>query len=87
MLSPVAATNDALHAQLTDLRKDLSQAQASAALLPQETAKAQGAQDKSKRLESEMASRADQMSRLEDQLRSTEQKLQEALGEPCLWCT
>ena len=81
LLSPVAATNEALHAQLTDLRRDLAQAQASAALLPQETAKVQDAQARCKRLESEAASRADQLSKLEERLHSTEQKLQESLGQ------
>ena len=81
LLSPVAATNEALHAQLTDLRKDLAQAQASAAQLPQETAKVQDAQARCRRLESEATSRADQLSRLEEKLHSTEQRLQESLGE------
>ncbi len=84
MLSPVAATNEALHAQLNDLRKDLSQAQAGAALLPQEAARADEAQTSCRQLESEAASRANQLSRLEDKLQNTEQKLQEAQGECCL---
>ena len=82
MLSPVAATNEALHAQLSDLRKDLQQAQASAALLPQEAARADEAQAKCHRLEADAATSSGQMSRLEDKLRSTEQKLQEAQGVP-----
>ena len=80
LLSPVAATNEALHAQLADLRKDLSQAQASAAQLPQEMGRADEAQVTCRRLESEAANRANQLSRLEDKLHTTEQKLQEAQG-------
>ena len=80
LLSPVAATNEALHAQLSDLRKDLQQAQASAALLPQEAARADKAQAACRRLEDDAATNSSQMSRLEDKLRSTEQKLQEAQG-------
>lgn len=85
LLSPIAATNDALHAQLSNLRKDLQQAQASAALLPPETARAEEAQANCRRLEAEAASTSGQMSRLQEQLHSTEQKLQEAQGTPaCL---
>ncbi len=80
MLSPVAATNEALHAQLNDLRKDLSQAQATAAVLGPETARADEAQASCRRLESAAASSANQLSKLEEKLRSTEQKLQEAQG-------
>lgn len=80
MLSPVAATNEALHAQLNDLRKDLSQAQTTAALLGPETARADEAQSSCRRLESAAASSANQLSKLEDKLRSTEQKLQESHG-------
>ncbi len=80
MLSPVAATNEALHAQLNDLRKDLSQAQTTAALLSPETARADEAQSSCRRLESAAASSANQLSKLEDKLRGTEQKLQEAQG-------
>ena len=81
MLSPVAATNEALHAQLADLRKDLAQAQATAALLPGETAKAEEAQSSCRRLETAAAASSNQISKLEERLRSTEQKLQEAQGE------
>ena len=80
MLSPVAATNEALHAQLIDLRKDLSQAQATAALLGPETARADEAHASCRRLESAAASSANQLCKLEEKLRSTEQKLQEAQG-------
>lgn len=80
MLNPVAATNEALHAQLNDLRKDLSQAHATAALLGPETARADEAQASWRRLESAAASSANQLSKLEDKLRYTEQKLQEAQG-------
>lgn len=80
MLSPVAATNEALHAQLHDLRKDLSQAQTTAALLGPETARADEAQASCRRLESGAASSANQLSKLEDKMRSTEQKLQESQG-------
>lgn len=84
MLSPVAATNEALHAQLNDLRRDLQQAQVSAALLPQEVARADEAQVRCRRLEADAATTSGQTSRLEDRLRSTEQKLQEAQGA-CRW--
>ena len=87
MLSPVAATNEALHAQLSDLRRDLQQAQASAALLPQEAARADEAQARCRRLEADAATTSGQMSRLEDRLRSTEQKLQEAQGAVCCLLT
>ena len=80
MLSPVAATNEALHAQLSDLRRDLQQAQATAALLPQETARADEAEGKCRRLEADAATTWGQMSKLEDRLLSTEQRLQEAQG-------
>ena len=80
MLSPVAATNEALHAQLSDLRRDLQQAQATAALLPQETARADEAEAKCHRLEADAATTSGQMSKLEDRLLSTEQRLQEAQG-------
>lgn len=80
MLSPVAATNEALHAQLTDLRRDLQQAQASAALLPQEADRADEAQARCRQLEADAATTSGQMSRLEDKLRSTEQKVQDTQG-------
>lgn len=87
MLSPVAATNEALHAQLSDLRRDLQQAQASAALLPQEAARADEAQARCRRLEADAATTSAQTSRLEDRLHSTEQKLQEAQGACCCLVT
>ena len=87
MLSPVAATNEALHAQLSDLRRDLQQAQASVALLPQEAARADEAQARCRRLEADAATTSAQTSRLEDRLHSTEQKLQEAQGACCCLVT
>lgn len=80
MLSPVAATNEALHAQLSDLRRDLQRAQGTAAQLPQETARADEAEAKCRCLEADAATASGQMSKLEDKLLSTEQRLQEAQG-------
>ena len=83
MLSPVAASNEALHAQLADLRKDLAQAQASAALLPQEASRADEAQASCRRLEADLGSIANTVSRLEEKMHTTEQRLQEAQGDCC----
>lgn len=80
LLSPVAASNEALHAQLNDLRKDLSQAQVEAALLSPETSRANAAEARCRQLEAELSTTSSRLSDVEDQLRSTAQSLKEVQG-------
>ena len=80
LLSPVAASSEALHAQLHDLRKDLSQAQVEAALLSPETTRANAAEARCRQLEAEASSTAGRLADVEDQLHSTSQGLKEMQG-------
>lgn len=84
LLSPVAASNEALHAQLNDLRKDLSQAQVEAALLSPETSRANAAEARCRQLEAEVSTTASSLTAVEDQLRSTAQSLKEVQGKQAL---
>ena len=81
LLSPVAASNEALHAQLNDLRKDLSQAQVEAALLSPETSRANAAEARCRQLEAEVGATASHLADVEDQLQSTAQSLKEVQGQ------
>lgn len=85
MLGPVAASNDALHAQLTDLRGDLSQAQVEAALLGPETARANNAEARCRQLEAEAATTASHASELNSKLQTTAQSLKEVQGVPSFY--
>ena len=80
MLGPVAASNDALHAQLNDLRRDLSQARVEAALLAPETARANNAEARCRQLEAEAATTASQGAELDNKLQATAQSLKEVQG-------
>ena len=82
LLSPVAASNEALHAQLNDLRKDLSQAQVEAALLSPETSRANAAEARCRQLEAELGVTATRLADVEDQLHSTSQSLKDVQGQP-----